>query len=92
MDLPDPGIQLECPALQADSLPAEQPGEPDNGVLTPNNIEVKLEKRKLNVSTSTAVSFIRLSCLIPLSQVICLIYVDPSNLCAFFKLVGNNVL
>ena len=30
MDLPDLGIQLEFPALQADSLPAEPPGKPKN--------------------------------------------------------------
>ena len=27
-DLPDPGIELSSPALQADSLPAEPPGKP----------------------------------------------------------------
>ena len=27
-DLPDPGIELGFPALQADSLPAELPGKP----------------------------------------------------------------
>ena len=27
-DLPDPGIKLGSPALQADSLPAELPGSP----------------------------------------------------------------
>ena len=27
-DLPDPGIKLGSPALQADSLPAELPGNP----------------------------------------------------------------
>ena len=27
-DLPDPGIELGSPALQADSLPAELPGKP----------------------------------------------------------------
>ena len=27
-DLPHPGIELGCPALQADSLPAELPGKP----------------------------------------------------------------
>ena len=26
-DLPDPGIELESPALQADSLPSEPPGK-----------------------------------------------------------------
>ena len=30
MDLPHPGIKLESPALQADSLPAEPPGKPKN--------------------------------------------------------------
>ena len=28
MDLPDPGIELGSPVLQADSLPAELPGKP----------------------------------------------------------------
>ena len=27
-DLPDPGIEPESPALQADSLPSEPPGKP----------------------------------------------------------------
>ena len=27
-DLPDPGIELQSPALQADSLPSEPPGKP----------------------------------------------------------------
>ena len=27
-NLPDPGIELESPALQADSLPVELPGKP----------------------------------------------------------------
>ena len=27
-DLPEPGIELRSPALQADSLPAELPGKP----------------------------------------------------------------
>ena len=27
-DLPNPGIELESPALQADSLPTELPGKP----------------------------------------------------------------
>ena len=29
-DLPNPGIKLKSPALQADSLPAEPPGKPKN--------------------------------------------------------------
>ena len=28
-DLPDPGIELICPALQADTLPSEPPGKPN---------------------------------------------------------------
>ena len=28
MDLPDPGIELQSPALQADSLLSEPPGKP----------------------------------------------------------------
>ena len=27
-DVPDPGIELDSPALQADSLPSEPPGNP----------------------------------------------------------------
>ena len=30
VDLPDPGIKPESPALKADSLPAEPPGKPMN--------------------------------------------------------------
>ena len=33
-DLPDPGLEPESPALQADSLPSEPPGKP----LTPSKI------------------------------------------------------
>ena len=29
-DLPDPGIKLRSPTLQADSLPSEPPGNPKN--------------------------------------------------------------
>ena len=29
-DLPNPGIELRSPALQADSLPSEPPGKPKN--------------------------------------------------------------
>ena len=29
-DLPDPGMELWFPALQADSLPSKPPGKPDN--------------------------------------------------------------
>ena len=29
-DLPDPGTELESPTLQADSLPSEPPGKPNN--------------------------------------------------------------
>ena len=28
-DLPDPGIELRSPVLQADSLPSEPPGKPN---------------------------------------------------------------
>ena len=31
MDIPDPGIELGSPALQADSLPTELPGKPLDG-------------------------------------------------------------
>ena len=29
-DLPNPGIELRFPPLQADSLPSESPGKPEN--------------------------------------------------------------
>ena len=32
-DLPNPGLKLRSPALQADSLPAEPPGKPKNTVV-----------------------------------------------------------
>ena len=31
-DLPDPGIEPRSPALQADTLPSELPGKPDNQI------------------------------------------------------------
>ena len=31
-DLPDPGIKLQSPALQADTLPAELPGKPNTAL------------------------------------------------------------
>jgi len=31
MALPDPGIELQSPALQADSLPSKSPGKDVNG-------------------------------------------------------------
>ena len=34
MDLPDPGMELVSPALQADSLPAELPGKPNEKQMT----------------------------------------------------------
>ena len=33
-DLPDPGIESRCPALQADSLPSEPQGKPIYNILT----------------------------------------------------------
>ena len=32
-DLPDPGIELRSPALQADALPSEPPGKPKKAKL-----------------------------------------------------------
>ena len=32
-DIPDPGIESRCPALQADSLPSEPPGKPKNSTV-----------------------------------------------------------
>ena len=32
MNLPDPGIEPGSPALQADSLPAELPGNPSQSI------------------------------------------------------------
>ena len=36
-DLPNPGIEPVSPALQADSLPTEQQGKPNNWLVPPNN-------------------------------------------------------
>ena len=33
-DLPDPGFEPRCPALQADTLPPEPPGKPEAGTST----------------------------------------------------------
>ena len=40
VDLPDPGIELRSPALQADSLPFEPPGKPTNHVLNAQQPQV----------------------------------------------------
>ena len=37
MDLPNTGIELGSPALQADSLPAELPGKPTQEHMSINN-------------------------------------------------------
>ena len=49
-DLPNPGIELESPALQADSLPSEPPGNLCNNVL-PKNIVLIFETLKNNRET-----------------------------------------
>ena len=36
-DLPDPGIELRSPALQADTLPSETPGKPNKTINVCNN-------------------------------------------------------
>ena len=44
-DLPDPGIEPGCPALQADSLPSEPPGKPQQkGVCANIEAEASLER------------------------------------------------
>jgi len=40
-DLPNPGIELRSPALQADSLPSEPPGKPKNQTELRNQTEQK---------------------------------------------------
>ena len=44
-DLPDPGIKLKSPALQANSLPSEAPGKPlvDNSQKKKNYYEIKIQ-------------------------------------------------
>ena len=37
-DLPEPGIELRFPALQADSLPSEPPGKPLDSILKSRDI------------------------------------------------------
>ena len=39
-DLPDPGIELGSPELYVDSLPAELPGKPKNGIILLNRPEM----------------------------------------------------
>ena len=39
-DLPDPGIKLRSPALQAKSLPSEPPGNPNGILLRHKNNEI----------------------------------------------------
>ena len=41
-DLPDPGIKLGSPALQADSLPSEPPWNPNKHTTNINNIIIIL--------------------------------------------------
>ena len=40
VDLPNPGIELGSPALQADSLPAELPGKPEYKMLPLNKYKI----------------------------------------------------
>ena len=62
VDLPDPGIEPRCPALQADSLPTELSGKPLQGPkgckypLPSRAVEEEFEKGptyKMSVSAST---------------------------------------
>ena len=48
-DLPDPGIKLRSPALQADSLPPEPPGRPYRAGKTKHHQKINYlnHKRKL---------------------------------------------
>ena len=44
MDLPNPGIELGSPALQADSLPTELSGKPYDLKDNPETFQVSLHK------------------------------------------------
>ena len=44
-DLPEPGIEPRCPALQADSLPSEPPGKSIKKSRYPQNPVGRLEKK-----------------------------------------------
>ena len=54
MDLPDPGIEPESPALQADSLPTELSGKPEANVkgrfngITGTNSNVRFQVRTID--------------------------------------------
>ena len=51
-DLPNPGIKLRSPALQADSLPSERPGKP-SGHSTQSNYIFNEIPIKLSITFST---------------------------------------
>ena len=57
-DLPNPGIEPRCPALQVDSLPSEPPGKPKNtGVGRPallQNPGIKVKSPSLQVDSLPA--------------------------------------
>ena len=44
-DLPDPGIKPGSPELQADSLPSEPPGKPQQIILEENNASLQAKGR-----------------------------------------------
>ena len=51
--LPDPGIEPQFPALQADALPSEPPGKPDMGCYSQHNFRVPNRgSRKRNKGSS----------------------------------------
>ena len=43
-DLPNPGIETGSPALQADSLPSDPPGEPFIHVSSPNSLTCGMDR------------------------------------------------
>jgi len=61
-DLPDPGIELWSPALQADSLPTELSGKPKqvvNYVILSGNENCQMRKFRFETSFPSAIYLIR---------------------------------
>ena len=55
-DLPDLGIKLGSPALQADSLPSEPPGKPWVHVIKMTRVQPSSRSRTVHISTETCLS------------------------------------
>ena len=63
-DLPDPGIEPVSPALQADSLPAELPGNPEAAVyLQINTMDHQITERPVSMEPYLCSGWDQIHCL-----------------------------